>query len=361
MHAQTSREMETFACETAAAEQLHCSPMSSGQLRIWFVEQLAKGTAVHNLFFGVRLTGELNLEALDSSLRVIIDRHEALRTTFGTRDGKPVQLIGQAGPPARALIDLSGRPLSDLAHEAYALARREVNNPFDLARGPLVRLVLLRLGAQNHIMLVILHHIICDGWSLGLFANELAACYAAFCSGTNPQLKSLRLQYSDFCSWQRQWFGGNDFERQFSYWIRTLIGAGMLLDLSSNTIRPTELSFAGLRQTRRLPDDLVHQVKAVAKRYEATPFALLLTVFQIVLCHYCGETDLIVGMPVAGRNSVELEEVIGLFANLVVVRTNLGGDPPFTKLLREVRNAIVDALTNQDVPFERLVEALHPA
>jgi thioesterase domain-containing protein len=335
--------------------------MSSGQLRVWFVEQLAKGTAVNNLFFGAQLSGELNQEALDLSLRVVVDRHEALRTTFDTRDGKPVQLIGRAPSPTRALIDLSGCPPSDLAHEAYALARGEVNKPFSLTKGPLVRLVLLRLGPQNHVMLVVLHHIICDGWSLGLFANELATCYAAFCNGASPQLEFLHLQYSDFASWQRQWFGSNDFERQLSYWTRRLDGAHMLLDLSSDTIRPTELSFTGFRQTRRLSDDPVRKLKAVAKTYNATPFALLLTVFQIVLCQYSDATDVIVGMPIVGRNNVELEGVIGLFANLVVVRTNLGGDPTFSELLREVRNSIVDALTNQDVPFERLVEALHPS
>jgi thioesterase domain-containing protein len=361
MQARTDPEIGPYAQEPGAAERLRCSPMSSGQLRVWFVEQLAKGTAVNNLFFGAQLSGELNQEALDLSLRVVVDRHEALRTTFDTRDGKPVQLIGRAPSPTRALIDLSGCPPSDLAHEAYALARGEVNKPFSLTKGPLVRLVLLRLGPQNHVMLVVLHHIICDGWSLGLFANELATCYAAFCNGASPQLEFLHLQYSDFASWQRQWFGSNDFERQLTYWTRRLDGARMLLDLSSDTIRPTELSFAGFRQTRRLPDDLVRKLKAVAKTYNATPFALLLTVFQIVLCQYSDATDVIVGMPIVGRNSVELEGVIGLFANLVVVRTNLGGDPTFSELLREVRNSIVDALTNQDVPFERLVEALHPS
>jgi thioesterase domain-containing protein len=361
MRARTNPEIGPYAQKPVAAKQLLCSPMSSGQLRVWFVEQLAAGAAVNNLFFGVHLSGELNLSALDLSLRVVVDRHEALRTTFDTCDGKPVQFIGRARPPTRALIDLSERTAPDLAQEAYALAYQEVNKPFDLTRGPLIRLVLLRLGPQNHIMLAILHHIICDGWSLGLFANELAVSYAAFCSGASPELKSLGLQYSDFAHWQRQWLGCNDFERQLSYWIGKLAGARMQLDLSANCTRPTDPSLAGFRQIRRLPVDLVYQLKAVAKVYNATPFALLLTVLQIVLCQYSGETDVIVGMPVAGRNSVELEGVIGLFANLVVVRTNLGGDPAFTELLSEVRNSIVDALANQDVPFERLVEALRPS
>jgi len=361
MRARTNPEIGPYPQKPVAADQLHCSPMSSGQLRAWFVEQLSEGAAVNNLFFGVHLGGELDLSALDLSLGVVVDRHEALRTTFDTRDGRPVQFIGRARPPTRALIDLSERSASDLAQEAYALACQEVNKPFDLTSGPLVRLVLLRLGPQSHIMLVILHHIICDGWSLGLFANELAICYAAFCSGESPELKSLDLQYSDFAHWQRQWLDSTDFERQLSYWVGKLTGACMLLDLSANCTRPTDSSFAGFRQTRKLPVDLVYRLKAVAKGYNATPFALLLAVLQIVLSQYSGDTDVIVGMPVVGRNSVELEGVIGLFANLVVVRTDLGGDPAFTELLREVRNAIVDALANQDVPFERLVEALHPS
>lgn len=241
------------------------------------------------------------------SLKVVVDRHEALRTTFDTRDGEPVQLIGRARLPTIALIDLSGRPPSDLAREAYALARREVDDLFDLTRGPLVRLVLLRLAPQNHIMLAILHHI-CDAWSLGLFANELASCYAAFCSGASPALTPMHLQYSDYAAWQRKCLDSQDFERQLSYWIRRLDGANMLLDLSATGVRSIEPSFVGFRQTRRVPEYLIQQLKTVAKRYDATPFALLLTVLQIVLCQYSGKADVIVGTPVAGRNSVELKD-----------------------------------------------------
>jgi hypothetical protein len=278
MRAPANSEMGTFAQEAAPAEEPRCSPMSSGQLRVWFVEQLAIGAAVNNLSFGVQLSGELNLSALDLSLKVVVGRHEALTTTFDTRDGTPLQLLGSARPPTTQLIDVSGRAGSDLAQEAYALACQEVNQPFDLRRGPLVRVVLLRLAPQTHIMLAILHHIICDGWSLGLFANELATCYAAFCRGTSLVLKPVRLQYSDYVNWQRKWLVSQEFERQLSYWIHTLDGANMLLDLSANSILPTEPSFAGFRQTRRLPEDLVHQLKSAAKRYEATPFALLLAV-----------------------------------------------------------------------------------
>ena len=187
MRAQANPSRGSFARETATEEELYCSPMSSGQLQVWFVEQLAKGIAVNNLFFGVHLDGDLNLEVLDLSLKVVVDRHEAFRTTFDTLDGEPVQLIGRARLPTIALIDLSGRPPSDLAHEAYTVARREVNDLFDLTRGPLVRLVLLRLAPQNHIMLAILHHIICDGWSLGLFAMSLPRVTQPFATVQAPR------------------------------------------------------------------------------------------------------------------------------------------------------------------------------
>jgi thioesterase domain-containing protein/NRPS condensation-like uncharacterized protein len=330
-------------------------------MRIWFVEQLAERAAVNNLHFGVRLSGQLDLLALDQSLSIIVDRHEALRTTFDLRDGEPVQFTDDGLPPVRTLIDLSGRPAKDLEKDVYTRARREAYTPFDLKRGPLIRLVVLRLDPQNYILLVIVHQIICDGWSLGLFAHELAACYAALCSGTTPTLKPLSLQYADYACWQREWLDSEGCKEQLSYWTRKLAGANLLLDLSADSGRPAEQCFEGASQARRLPDDLVKQLRAIATRYNATSFALLLTVFEILLHQYTGETDILIGMPVAGRASLELEEVIGLFANLVVLRTDLLGDRPFSDLLREVRNTVLEALTNQYLPFDRLVETLHPS
>jgi thioesterase domain-containing protein len=347
--------------ETTTVKQSTRQPLSSNQLRIWFVEQLADRTAVNNLYFGLRLTGQLDLAALDQSLKILVDRHEALRTTFDLRNGEPVQFTDESRSPIRAMIDLSGRPDQDLEQDAYALARREVHMPFDLRKGPLVRLVVLRLDHQTHILLVILHQIVCDGWSLGLFANELAVCYAAFCGGAIPELKLLNLQYADYACWQREWLENKGHEQQLSYWSRKLAGANLLVDLSTHGVRPAEQSFEGASQARRLPDDLLKQLTAVATRYKTTSFVLFLTVFQVVLHQYTGETDILVGMPVAGRESVELEGVIGLFANLVVVRTDLSGNPPFSDLLRDVRNTVLEALANQYLPFERLVEALHPS
>jgi thioesterase domain-containing protein len=361
MRVATNSAIEASAQEPAPAGEPYGTPMSSGQLRVWFVEQLATSAAVNNLFFGVQLRGELNMSALDLSLKVVTARHEALRTTFDPRGGRPLQFLGQARLPVPEIIDVSGQPASDLAKAAYALACEEVNKPFDLSRGPLLRLVLLRLTPGSYIMLVILHHIICDGWSLGLFADELATCYAAFCKGMSPALPPVRFQYSDYVNWQRKWLASQDFQHQLSYWIGKVDGANVALDLLPRKLPLSEPSFAGRRRTRGLPDDLVHRIKVTAKRYEATPFALSLAVFQILLNQYSGQTDIIVGIPVAGRNSIELEEIIGLFANLVVVRIELKRTAFFHQFLEQVRNAVIDSLANQDVPFERLVEAVHPA
>jgi surfactin synthase thioesterase subunit len=338
-----------------------CWPLSSGQLRTWFIEQFAAGTAPNNLSFGVRLIGTLDTAALRLSAKTVVDRHEALRTTFDVRDGEPVQCVHQVLPPLWVFIDLTTHTTSDPEQEAFAVACREVYKPFDLRKGPLVRLVLLRVHPQTHILLVALHHIICDGRSLELFASELAACYAAFCRRATPELDPSILHYTDYACWQREWLASRQFEHHLGFWTEKLAGARLFLDLSIEGIRPTEQSFAGSSQARKLPKQLVEQLRSVVRRYNVTPFALSLAVFQILLCHYSGERDILVGIPVAARGSLELESVIGLFANLVVVRADLAGNPRFPDFLGQVRNEILDALTNQHVPFEKVVNALHPA
>ena len=341
--------------------QPKCWPLSSGQLRTWFTEQLAAGTAPNNLSFGVRLIGTLDTAALRLSAKTVVDRHEALRTTFDPRDGQPVQCVHQVLPPHWVFFDFTTHRTSDREQEAFAVACREVYKPFDLRKGPLVRLVLLRVHPQNHILLVVLHHIICDGRSLELFASELTACYAAFCRRMTPELNSPTLQYTDYACWQREWLASRQFEHHLGLWTEKLSGARLFLDLSIEGIRPSEQSFAGSGRACKLPKQLVEQLRSVIRKYNVTPFALSLAVFQILLCHYSGEHDILVGIPVAARGSLELESVIGLFANLVVVRADLAGNPPFPDFLAQVRNEILDALANQHVPFERVVNALHPA
>jgi hypothetical protein len=326
-------------------------------LRVWFTEQISRGAAANNLYLGLRVTGKLDTAALDKSLRTVMDRHEALRTTFDTHAGEPTQWIHGTLPPAWTLIDLSAQKGSDQELVAYDRARWEVYRPFDLRTGPAVRLALIRLHSDRHIIIGILHHIICDGRSLDLFAVELATCYTAFSSGIAPQLEPLTLQYADYARWQSGWLSSSDFARQLSYWVEKLAGVRSFLDLSANVMGSTERSFAGSSRARRLPGDL----GPLARRYGATSFVLSFAVFYIALYHYTGQSDILVGMPVAARGRIELEPVIGLFANLVVIRVDLSGDPPFPILLRRVRDAVLGALANQDVPFESVVAALHPA
>jgi thioesterase domain-containing protein len=352
------------ACVThprPSSVQPKCWPLSSGQLRTWFIEQLTAGTAPNNLSFGVRLVGRLDRAALRLSAQTVVDRHDALRTTFDVRDGEPIQCVHQVLPPLWVFIDLATHSTPDPEQEAFAVACREVCKSFDLKKGPLVRLVLLRVHLQTHILLVASHHIICDGRSLELFASELAACYAAFCRRAAPELDSPTLQYADYACWQREWLASRQFEHHLGFWTEKLSGAPLFLDLSIEGKRPSEQSFEGSSQARKVPKQLVEQLLSVVRKYNVTPFALSLAVFQILLYHYSGERDILVGIPVAARGSLELESVIGLFANLVVMRADLAGNPRFPDFLGQVRSEILNALANQHVPFEQVVNALHPA
>lgn len=349
----------TLHRSVTTAEDVDCWPMSSAQLRAWFAEQLPGAASANNLSFGLRLTGEPDMMALDFSLQTMAERHEGLRTVFDVRNGEPMQIIRQLRPSVEN-VDVNGAPDTERELNAYARARHEVYKPFDLRNGPLVRLVLLRLGREAHILIAVFHHIITDNWSLGLFATELAKCYLAFHGGQVPKLKPLQLQYADYAAWQREWLDSKECERQLSYWTSRLAGAKFLLDLSADGVRPTQQSFSGSSQARRVSEDRITDLRAIAAKYTATPFMVSLAVLQTLLWKYTGEMDLLIGIPVAGRNSVQLEEVIGNFVNFVVVRGDLTGDPAFSDLIRAARTSMLDALANQDVPFERVVNALRP-
>jgi hypothetical protein len=333
--------------------------MSSAQLRVWFSEQLVGEARVNNLCFGLWLAGELDTIALDLSLRTLAQRHEALRTVFDVGNGEPMQIICQLQHSVE-IIDVTGTSSTELELNAYTRARHEVYKTFDLRKGPLVRLVLLRLGREAQVLITVFHHIIADNWSLRLFATELEKCYLGFHNRHTFELNPLRLRYADYADWQRTWIGSKECEGQLLYWTRRLAGAKFLLDLSDG-VRPTEKSFSGSSQARRVPEDLITYVRDIAGKYNGTPFMVSLAVLQVLLWQYTGETDVLVGIPVAARSSAELEEVIGNFVNFVVVRGDLTGDPALSDVICSARASMLDALENQDVPFERVVEALHPA
>jgi amino acid adenylation domain-containing protein/non-ribosomal peptide synthase protein (TIGR01720 family) len=294
----------------------------------------------------------------------IVRRHEALRTTFAAPEGSPVQVIGPAAPFPLPVVDLAGLPESAREALALTLIREEAARPFDLARGPLLRGLLVRLAARDHVVLLTLHHVVGDGWSLGLLVRELAALYPAFAGGRPSPLSDLPVQYADYAVWQRSWLQGEVLESEIAFWRRQLAGLPALLELPTDRPRPAVQSYRGATRPVRLPAALTRQVEALGRREGATLFMVLLAAFQALLARYSGQDDLAVGSPVAGRNRIETEGLIGFFVNTLVLRGDLtggrAGAPTFRELLGRVRETALAAWLHQDVPFEKLVDELAP-
>jgi len=336
-------------------------PLSFAQQRLWFLDQLEPGSASYNLPEAVRLTGALNVGALERALNEIVRRHEALRTTFTlTADGRPLQVIAPALTLALAVTDLSALPAPQREAEATRLATAEAQRPFDLAAGPLVRAGLLRLAAAEHILLLTLHHIVGDDWSSSVLTQELAALYDAFSHGRPSPLPDLRLQYADFAAWQRGWLQGEVLETQLGYWRRQLAGAPPVLELPTDRPRPAVQTFNGAYQSFTLPASLTRQLKAFTQREGATLFMTLLAAFDALVQRYSGQTDFTIGTPIANRNRADIEGLIGFFVNTLVMRGDFADTPTFRQALRRGREAALGAYAHQDVPFEKLVDALQP-
>ncbi|HEX4498367.1 MAG TPA: condensation domain-containing protein, partial [Thermoanaerobaculia bacterium] len=333
-------------------------PLSFAQARLWFIDQVQPGSPLYNVSAALRVEGALDAAVLARCFGEIVRRHEALRTVFATHQGKPVQVIQPAEPFGLTVVDLSGLP--ENAREALTpvLAGEEASRPFDLAAGPLMRCLLLRLGEHDQAVLLTQHHIASDGWSLGCLVREVAALYPAFAAGRPSPLPELPVQYADFAVWQRSWLRGEILEGEIAYWRRKLAGLPPFLELPTDRARPAVLSHLGANRTVRLPAALVRQAEALGRREGATLFMVLLAGFQALLARVSGQDDLAVGTPVAGRNRVEIEGLIGFFANTLVLRGDLTGAPTFRELLGRVRETALDAWLHQDVPFERLVEEL---
>ena len=335
--------------------------LSFAQQRLWFLDQLIPDNPFYNIAVAHRLVGELDVAALERALCAIVARHESLRTTFSVVDGRPVQVVGPPGSFALEVTNLSSY-LSDPSSGPvadHAVVRKAVE-PFDLERGPLVRASLLRLAAQEHILLLTIHHVAADGWSLGLLTRELETLYRAFRAGRPSPLPPLRLQYADFSTWQRRWLNGERLERQLAYWREQLAGSPPALELPADRPRPPVPTYRGRSRRFRVPLALAETVRACGRAHDATPFMTLLAAFQALLARYTGSDDIVVGSPIAGRTRPELEELVGFFVNTLVLRTNCGGDPNFGDLLGRVREVCLGAYSHQEVPFERLVEELAP-
>jgi amino acid adenylation domain-containing protein len=335
-------------------------PLSFAQQRLWFLDRFEPGSPFYNIPAAARLTGELDVAALERSLREIIRRHETLRTTFQEVEGQPAQVIAADFDPELAVVDLSGLPEAEREAEARRRAREEAQRPFDLVRGPLLRALLLKLAAREHVVLLVLHHIVADGWSLGVFFRELAALYQGFAGGTPVSLPELPVQYADYAAWQRDWMRDEVLGRQLAYWKERLAGAPAALEMPTDRPRPPVQTVRGATEPLLIPIGLLAGIKALARREGCTPFMVLLAAFQALLGCYSGQDDVCVGTPIANRTRPELEGLIGFFVNTLVLRADLGGDPPFRQLLARVREAALGAYAHQDLPFEMLVEAMQP-
>ncbi len=333
-------------------------PLSFAQQRLWFLDQYEPDSAQYNMPQAIRITGDLDPAVLKKSLETIVARHESLRTTFTSVDGKPFQVIAEPGPVNVPLKDLSHLPEPEREARALERVTQEAQRPFDLSRGPLMRIHLLKLDDDEHILVLNLHHIVTDGWSQGVFMHELVALYTAFSRGEPSPLPELPVQYADFAMWQRDWLEGEILEEQLSYWQKQLAQAPAL-DLPTDFPRPAIRTYAGTLESLTLSPSLTDKLKALSQQKGATLFMTLLAAFQTLLCRYTGQDDIPVGTLIANRRWPEIEGLIGFFANTLVMRTDLAGDPSFRELLQRVRSVALAAYAHQDLPFEKLVDELN--
>jgi amino acid adenylation domain-containing protein len=335
-------------------------PLSFAQQRLWFIDQLSPGNVSNNISGGIRLTGALKVEALDRSLSEIIKRHESLRTKLVGKRGIPMQVIDRPGRWALPVEDLSDLSEVEVEAEIQRQAAADADQPFNLSLGPLLRVKLFRLRSDEHALLVTIHHIISDRWSLGVFRQELAALYEAFCERRPSPLPELPIQYCDYAVWQRTQLQGEELERLVRYWKRQLEGASPVLELPSDRARPEKRRFRGDVRSVAMSKDLTDAVKKLGRDENATLFMTLLAAFNVLLYHYSGQEDIVVGTDVANRNQIETENLIGFFVNQLVLRTDLSGNPAFREILRRVREVALEAYTHQELPFDKLVEMLKP-
>ncbi|MFP5271127.1 amino acid adenylation domain-containing protein [Coleofasciculus sp.] len=335
-------------------------PLSFAQQRLWFIDQFETESAVYNIPYALHLTGNLNRNALEQSLQTLIQRHETLRTRFQLVNEAPVQIIDPHIHFTLSIIDLDNQQIDPQSAQVQQRIQQEAKTPFNLTQAPLFRVKLLRLNPQSHILLLTLHHIISDGWSMGILIRELSSLYQAFCTGKPNPLAPLPIQYADFAIWQRDWLTGEVLDNQLSYWQKQLQGSPALLELPTNYPRPSQQTFRGTRQRFQLNLELTQQLKSLSQKAEATLFMTLLAGFATLLYRYSSQSDIVIGSPIANRNRREIESLIGFFVNALALRINLEGNPSFKELLAQVKQVALEGYAHQDLPFEKLVEAIQP-
>src|SRR6185369_14455392 len=335
-------------------------PLSFAQQRLWFLDQLEPNSSFYNIAAGRRLQGELQVEVLERSLNELARRHESLRTTFSLRDGQPQQLIAEPKALHLEVVDLSHLPAAEREADASQLARVEAQQPFALAVGPLWRTRLIKLSATEHVLLLTLHHIIADAWSLRVLFRELSTLYNAYAQGHDSPLTDLPVQYADYAVWRRQYVQGEVLERQLAYWRKQLAAAPALLALPTDHPRPAVQSRRQAHEPLTISRELTAQLRSLIQGQGFTLFMTLVAAFQVLLARYSKQDDIVVGTNFAGRNHPELEGMIGFFINTFVLRTDLSGDPTLHEVLKRVREVYLEAHAHQDVSFEKLVEVLNP-
>ncbi|MGO9110863.1 MAG: amino acid adenylation domain-containing protein [Thermoguttaceae bacterium] len=335
-------------------------PLSFAQQRLWFIDQLEPNSSLYSIPLGLRLIGPLDVAILERCLNEIVRRHEVLRTTFRTMAGEPVQQVGPATPLTLTLKDLTSLPEAEREDEVRRQLAEEAQRPFDLSQDLMLRAGLLRLDEQEHVCSITFHHIAADGWSQEVFFRELEALYEAFSRGEPSPLTDLPIQYADFAVWQRMWLRGDVLDEQLAYWKRHLEGGPPVLELPMDHPRPAMQTSRGAQECLLFDKRLSEALSQLSRREGATDFMTLLAAFQTLLYRYSGQEDVVVGTPIAGRNRLETENVIGLFVNTLALRTDLSGNPTFRELLAQVRETTLGAYAHQDLPFEKLVDELNP-
>jgi amino acid adenylation domain-containing protein/FkbM family methyltransferase len=336
-------------------------PLSFAQQRHWFLHRLEGGSALLNVWGAVALSGQLDVEALERSLGRILERHEVLRTTYPEAAGEPRLRIHPVTGFRLPMVDLTPLAEDERRRQADQRIELEARRPFDLAEGPLFRALLLRLEGMEHVIVVTMHHIAADGWSSAILMRELCELYSAGVGGREPRLPELPVQYADFAAWQRRWLTGEVLEEQLGYWERQLAGAPEVLELPTDRPRSGRESFSHGRQPIVFPAPLAGAIRALSRRHGVTVFTILLAGLQTLLHWFSGQDDVSVGSPIANRNRIETEGLIGCFINALVLRARLGGDPTFEEVLAQAGETVLGAYAHQDLPFERLVEHLNPA
>lgn len=334
------------------------APLSFAQQRLWFIDQLVTGRSLYHLSAAVRLSGQLDVRALEQSLTEVIRRHESLRTSFRLVNNEPMQIIAPAYPCSLPVLDLSEVPQPEQVEKIKQVTVEEAQEPFDLSVGPVIRILLLKLSPKNHVFLFTIHHIAGDGWSMGIFFGEVAALYEAFASGRKSPLPELPIQYADFAVWQRESLQGEELESQLDYWRRQLGNNPEPLELPLDHPRPPVQTHRGATMKLALSVPLSNSLKELSLREGVTLFMTLLAAFKTLLYRYSNQQEIVVGTDIANRRRKEVEGLIGFFVNQLVLRTSLAGDPTFRELLTRVREVTLGAYAHQDLPFDRLVQEL---